>query len=447
MANGSTAAQDRDEKDKRESDLRGSITKNLRELNDTRPPVIMPECADTVLSLIRVDSKENKGTDAKFVEQFNDYFRFGTNTAFHGGFWGKTEHRLTDPLGVCWSLPGYNVADAARMSSRRAETLTEVTSDVSPTSCCHCAGCVGLSGTRYAGVPLARLFAADVLWLHYMERMGLFQILGALMDDYATGGSLPIKNDGLPAYVLEIMIRQMKSGTGSMQRERVTAYRRALGWTTPTGRALGITSVTNGAFNEQFHRLVQSALQYYESRRLAHAITQSVASGMSVANETSISDTIGLVKQSFRAMDYGRVHQDTLTGIVWAIGTLGMIYEMRDDIGLPKSSMGSPDQMIPAAYDLLVAKRSTASNGGNRYTTHLTAATAGRRLLLDLQGMPDGSTDAGTKDVRTWLLMPETEAAFESYRTAHRSLTGIDLGAQSTRVGEAGATIAVPQEA
>jgi hypothetical protein len=134
-----------------------------------------------------------------------------------------------------------------------------------------------------------------------------------------------------------------------------------------------------------------------------------------------------------------------LSGIVWAVGAMGLIHELRDDIGIPKDYV-DPHQLIPAAYDLLVAKRPAAATDANRWNSHHTAATYGRRLLLDLQGLAaTGSIPQST--ITDWLDLPETEEAFENYRTAHRNLTGIDLGAATTRVGEPGSTLAVPQEA
>jgi hypothetical protein len=477
------------DKANRESILRGKIASAL--LTIARPPTPLPECSDVILSLIRntqpvhigpnlttylnaLDNEpSNEPTPSPFVRAFKDYFAFGEHSVFPAGFWDKDDHNLDEDLKGCARPREPDVisvsADLVTKISRRPRKSEAVLHSSQPSNaftCCTECACVTLKGFRHLTSELSkkdgqfpsesnaenypflnRLFTADALWLYYMERMGLFQILGALMDDYATTGALPIANDTLAAFVLETMVRQTKTGSSSMQRERITAYRRALGWTTPAGRALGINSSTNTGFNQQFHRLVQSALQYYEAKRLASAINRTAQSGASVATETSISETLTLLRQTFRAMDYGRVHQDTLTGIVWAVGTLGLIHEMRDDIGIPKDFM-QPEQLIPAAYDLLVTKRPATSSDTNRYTIHMAAAKNGRQLLLDIQGLAIPNGVQGENDeVKTWLDMRSTERAFENYRTAHRSLTGIDLGAATTRVGEPGSTIAVPQEA
>src|SRR5262245_910342 len=479
------------EEDKRaQARVRNAIASNLYATE--RPPTQLPECSDVILALIRHTEKEpdwqpaelwvpgGKGwvllevrrqieasqtrTPPKFIRAFRDYFAFAKHQVFPGKFWDNAENGVDPDLADCAKIPR-SIVGPAPPPPPPPRTVEQ------PFSCCVDCSCATLRGDRhlsaelvgsnrtppdanFPAIPLlgdnppflTRLFTGDALWLYYMERMGLFQILGGLMDDYATGGTLPIANNSLAAFVLETMVRHLKTGSSSMQRERITAYRRALGWTTEAGRVLAVTSSTNTAFSQQFHRLIQSVLGYYDAKRIAVAINRTGQGGASVATETSITETVNLLRQSFRAMEYGRVHQDTLGGIVWAVGTLGLIYEMRDDIGIPKDYM-QPEQLIPAAYDMLVLKRATVATDTNRYLTHATAATAGRRIVLDVQGLAAGGSSASPADVRTWLEMEETERAFEDYRTAHRNLTGVDLGAPSTRVGEPGATLAVPQEA
>jgi hypothetical protein len=472
-----------EEEKRAQARVRNAIASNLYATD--RPPTQLPECSDVILALIRHTDKDpdppwpvtfdfwkpqgpgwkemearrqaeasQTRTPPKFVRAFRDYFTFVDHRVFRPEFWKVGDNELNPDL----------------MKYAFKDQVTGRPSDKDPFGCCVDCSVVTLRGDRHLSVELVgsnmtlpadfpaialsgekppfltRLFTGDALWLYYMERMGLFQILGGLMDDYATGGALPIANNSLAAFVLETMVRHLKTGSSSMQRERITAYRRALGWTTEAGRVLSVTSSTNTAFSQQFHRLIQSVLGYYDAKRIAVAINRTGQGGASVATETSITETVNLLRQSFRAMEYGRVHQDTLGGIVWAVGTLGLIYEMRDDIGIPKDYM-QPEQLIPAAYDMLVLKRATVATDTNRYLTHATAATAGRRIVLDVQGIAAGGSSASPADVRTWLEMEETERAFEDYRTAHRNLTGVDLGAPSTRVGEPGATLAVPQEA
>ena len=65
---------------------------------------------------------------------------------------------------------------------------------------------------------------ADLVWLFFFDRMGIFKILGAILDDYAIKGKLPISNgsvnapgtenkDDLITIVIEAMTRKTKIGT------------------------------------------------------------------------------------------------------------------------------------------------------------------------------------------------------------------------------------------
>ena len=100
--------------------------------------------------------------------------------------------------------------------------------------------------------------------------MGIFQILGVILDDFATIGKIPISNgvvdpdikDDIVSLVIEAMIREMKTGLSSILRDRDSSYRRCLGWTTDVGRKLDIKTNVNYAFNTLFHRFIQSALQF-----------------------------------------------------------------------------------------------------------------------------------------------------------------------------------------
>ncbi len=91
--------------------------------------------------------------------------------------------------------------------------------------------CVKLYGKRRSFQPVGandrqlvkRLFIADLVWLFYFDRMGIFKILGAILDDYAIKGKLPISNipttsqateskNDLIVIVLEAMTRKTKMG-------------------------------------------------------------------------------------------------------------------------------------------------------------------------------------------------------------------------------------------
>jgi hypothetical protein len=100
-------------------------------------------------------------------------------------------------------------------------------------------------------------------------------------------------------------------------------------------------------------------------------------------------------------------------------------------LGIPLQ-YNSPHEYLPAAYDLLVLKRPVTQGESNRYLLHRDAARSGRDLLLDMEVLdPDGSSFADPGgDLEKWL--NQVEAKVEGYRTAYRTLTGVDIGLSAT---------------
>lgn len=300
-----------------------------------------------------------------------------------------------------------------------------------PPECCLPQPNVELLGTRHFygkdritdKSAMKRLVIGDLIWLFYMERMGLFRILGAILDDYATGGKYPVPSDTPAGLVLEAMTRQVKMGTSSGVRDRDSSYRRCLGWSSESGLKLGSSATVNADFNTHFHKALQLALEYFKDLRLADTIRGDAMAGRtSVATLTSIKDTLVLLKQSLDPFDYGRNDANTLSGIVWVISSLGLLAKLIQNLGIPVN-FKEPDKFVPAAYELLVLNRAPTSAESRRYTAHLDAARYGRRILLDIEAI-----DVTEKpQVETWLTIAED--SIEGYRTAYRTLTGIDLGA------------------
>ena len=150
--------------------------------------------------------------------------------------------------------------------------------------------------------------------------MGIFKILGAILDDYAIKGKFPITNDsptesgGIPdkielvSIILEAMTRKTKMGISSTVRDRNITYRRALGWIQEEGRKLNLDTTVNTAFTNLFHKFIQTSLEYFKDKRLATAIQASTnVNRVSVATLTSIKDTIDLLFRAFDPFRYGRV--------------------------------------------------------------------------------------------------------------------------------------------
>lgn len=414
--------------------------------------VAFPQCSDVMLSLI-------KPTDVndQITEYFNDYFMFcdhnilineeeDLKTIIDESLLNCTEKWFPrTSSSICTSD---NQPPEAITSPGKDEKCTEYTQTwppVWPPPWCLPPSCVTLAGKRHfyerdeiQTGKIRRLFVADLIWLFYFERMGLFKILGVILDDFATKGKIPISNgavnpdnlkikDDIIAIVLESMIRQTKMGLSSTVRDRDSSYRRCLGWTSDTGRKLGIDAVANSGFNSLFNKFIQNTLEFYKDKRLATAIqgiTTPVAK-TSVATLLTISDTLDLLKKAFDPFDYGRNYSNTLNGIVWAIASMALIKELRTTLGIP-TAYDKPYEYIPAAYDILVMKRPITPSETNRYTLHRECANDARDILLDLEVVDHQDTKVGG-ELELWLSIIENK--IEGYRTAYRSLTGVDLGA------------------
>jgi hypothetical protein len=380
-------------------------------------PVAFPHSTDVILSTI------NSSATDEIDSIFKEYFKFD-------------KHQVVPSLKFADLVdPTFAALLGGRAAVGRPQTVEEVPPNWPPDECLPSYH-VTIKGKRHiidGKLFLYRLFLADLLWLFYMERMGMFRILGAVLDDFATKGKYRLSGRNQQAMVLEAMVREMKTGEASTVRDRDSAYRRSLGWTSEAGRKAGSEAVVNMAFNTLFHKFLQTALVYYREKRLVTAIGIAAAPGttVSVATVVDIKDTIILMKQAFEPFTYGRNYSITLNGIVWAIAGLALLREVYDSLGIPiPKTTAAPDQYVPAAYDLLLLGRPITSSDVNRYRVHRDIATYGRALLLDIQALIELGADE--TDVKKWLDDLTTEGRIEGYRSAYRSLTGVDLGAPGT---------------
>lgn len=276
-----------------------------------------------------------------------------------------------------------------------------------------------------------RLFIADLVWLYYMDNIGLAQIKSKIIESYASTGELPISNgslipqskDDVVVLVLEAMTRQMEMGTASKVRDRNAAYRVALGWESEQGKALNQSSVINTSFGTHFHKFVQLASDYYRDTRLATAIRGNTTSSVTVATVITIRDTLKLLQQSFENFDYGRVYHTTLSGIVWTISTIGLVRDLRNTIGIPEV-YDTPDEYIPFAYRKLVSQEASTRGEINRFEVNYNCASYARDIILDIEALNLDTSDQ-SKEIETWLAIIEEKV--EGYRTAYRTLNGVDL--------------------
>lgn len=429
----------------------------------TRPetsdyPEIMPECADFFLSQINEgDYQESHEIPILFREYFTHHEHI-----FYCGLpgTGLKENRNAELDLVFKNMckengfnpcpppcPSYSALSSSKTNSGTSkqdvkssdQKILAVSSDT--IGCCIPCSCLTLCGDRRIkqrlGFPtpttlgrIVRLFPGDTLWLFYFERMGIFKILGAILDDYAFNGKYPIASNNITALILEMMIRHIKKGESSIVRDRATTYARMLGWQLKNGLNLDMNKIqANKAFTQLFHRFMILALAFYKDKRLAEAIQGTTnVQPPSVTTKIAIQDTISLLKNSMEPFFHGRNYYNTLNGIVWVIATIDVIYRLRDSIGIPLS-YERLDQIIPAAYNILVEKKSDTTVEPNRYKLHYECAHDGRDILIDIAGNAVNFTN--TDELGTWLNIVEDR--IEGYRVAYLELTGIDLSKNEFR--------------
>lgn len=396
--------------------------------------VAFPPCSLEMLALINTTGNQNKDDITKY---FDEYFKFGT------------KHEIIGP-------GAHNELDTAIFEDGEGNGcqdkvsggLTEWIGD-----CCVCSPCLTLDGNRNAlparppdptpAIPsIKRLFLGDVVWLSFMDRMGIHQILGAILDSYASNGRLPISNgsldaamkDDIVALVLEVMTRQVKTGMSSTVRDRGSLYRTTLGWTSEGARKLNLDTNVNTGFNTLFHKLIYHSLEFYKDKRLAVAIrgTAGPVAPPSMTTLITIRDTIDLLTKRFEVFQYGRNYYNTLSGIVWTIAGMSVVRALVTTLGIPPA-YERLDEFISAAYDILVLKRPATTGESSRYLPHKECADKGRDILLDLEVINFNDV-AESGELEKWLT--QIEAKIEGYRTAYRTLTGVDLGVSPNPVIE-----------
>ena len=93
---------------------------------------------------------------------------------------------------------------------------------------------------------------------------------------------------------------------------------------------------------------------------------------------------MNLLKQQFEPLEYGRNQMNTFFGIATVHATLCLVNMLRKEIGIP-DQYESPEEFIPAAYDILVSKRALTLNETNRFIVHDNCASYGYRLLTDIE--------------------------------------------------------------
>jgi len=212
-----------------------------------------------------------------------------------------------------------------------------------------------------------------------------------------------------------------RQGLSSNLRDRICAYERVLGVTIDNN--MNIDTVKNEGFMKTFNKLIDYMLEFYKAKQLAQAIQNTNGTGVrsSVATQTSIRDTILVMKQHLEAMEYGRNMVNTFIGIATVYITICLVRLIKDEIGIPKQ-YDSPDEFIPAAYDILVLKRAVTAGTTNRFTIYDNCASYGYRLLTDIELADVGQfrTNAQNSPLDLWL--NDVEGTVEGYNNAYKSV-------------------------
>jgi hypothetical protein len=268
-----------------------------------------------------------------------------------------------------------------------------------------------------------------LLWLYYYERMGIFQILGALMDDYnykgkyTISGKLKDNNPDQANYnsLMDSICTLYRLGIGSNLRDRIATYQRSLGVTIENN--LNLETEKNTGFMHTFNKLITYMLEYYKAKQLADAIgaNNGLHARSSVATQTSIRDTLTVLKQQLEPFEYGRNQINTFIGIATVHATISLVRMLKDEIGIPRQ-YNRPEEFISAAYDILVKKNSNNLNEVNRFIIHDNCASYGYRLLTDIERADLNNFKAVATNSSLDLWLDDVEGWVEGYNNAFLSI-------------------------
>lgn len=385
------------------------------------PNMVMPRSAD-FLSCIIDNSSTDEPDPNEIAALFEEYFTRDKHYIFEFNIKGD-------------KIIGYkdeNIDRGFRCKVRSPhieETKMQDSSD-----CCISSPCVTLCGnrrllvrvlpkTRMQKLRIRRLFFADVIWLYFMERLGTFNILAALLEDFSTNGKYPFDIFDVSSIILNTLVEYTTIGLTSRTRDRESTYLRTLGWKQshiPGKNHPGNVKI-NAEMNNLIHRFISLALEWYRQRRI---VERKNPTPLTNASLLLIGKRIKQIKIASKAFNYGRNMVITLNGIFEVMVTFGLLFREKDKIGVP-SSFTKLEDIIPTAIQNLGISKNIATAHINTYVVHYEAARSLRDILLDLEVLDFEDLN----ELRTWLYLSESN--FEAYRTAYLAITGIDLAKSS----------------
>ena len=279
-------------------------------------------------------------------------------------------------------------------------------------------------------MKLEGLSAGAAIWLYYYERMGIFKILGALMDDYNYRRKYPISysvnSDGTYqnayAEIMESVCLLYRMGVGSQLRDRLHLYVGFLGQSLP-GTGIEVLCEPNDGLFRTTNKFLAHATEFYRAKQVAQAIQNANGANVrsSVATQTSIVDTAKVFQQHLEPAEYGRNSINTFLGIATVYVTICLLRLIKEEIGIPRQ-YNEPHELIPAAYDRLVMQQSVTSSETNRFTIYDNCATYGDRLFTDLQFLNLNAVPAAPLNSKLDAWLDDIEAWVEGYRNATASI-------------------------
>jgi len=406
------------------------VLKELLILSTKHPPKFripdmpMPKCADFLLSLIGPLTEE-KGqgfqplpNPDEIAALFEEYFIRGFHDIFPNGHGEDDEGNI--------------LARAFRCHTVNNNDSNAIITGQNSIGCCLPCSCVTLGGNRrlllrdvHLG-KIRRLFLADLVWLYFMERMGIFSILHTLLSDFAYNGKYAFDVFDISSVILNTWVELAKMGISSQTMDRESAYERCLGWkqptlprkTTPPDKG-GVKD--NCEMNKAIHVFISLALEYFRERKAIEAIQGAVLPGsVSYAALESIRASIRNIRNASKYFEQGRNMVITLYGIVEVIATFGLLLRVRGMIPLTQSYTKLED-LVPEAIDKLGLSDKVGRSAVNTYQSHHQAASDLRDILLDLEVLHFERLDV----LQVWLDL--VEERIQGFRKAYLDITGIDL--------------------
>ena len=283
---------------------------------------------------------------------------------------------------ICLALDGFNYAEDRDSYCKDLEKIDNPYQGACSPFFQYIRPSIGIKNID-SNYNLSQLGMGSVIWLYYYEKMGIFKILGALLDDYNYKGKYTIKIKEPYAVLIEHISTLYRMGIPSNLRDRVSLYEKSLGVSVDNG--YGMTVTQNESFMKTFDGILKQALEHYSYRRLDNAIGSATgAARSSVATLTTIKDSLENLKSQFQPFYYGRNTINTFIGIATVYATICLVRLIKSDIGI-SNQFDKPQDFIPAAYDILVMGKPAVNTDSNRFITYDNCASYGYRLLTDFE--------------------------------------------------------------